>query len=170
MSRGERHDGDASAPRFYFAPADDGIGNIIPSLHQHVRAQSDNEIERGVLRKEYNGVHRFERGDNVGARSLGAHGPPGSLEATHRCIRVDSHHERIAHGTGGQKEIHMPGMEQIEHAIGEDDRSTRCRAPCGRLVPVEYLPRRRAYAQNVLSACGVNVIRVAYPGSTTGST
>jgi len=87
--------------------------------------QGDNELEWGVLRKEHNGVDRFERGEHVGARSLGVHGPPGSLEAAHRCIRVDSHYQRIAHGACGQEEIHMAGMQQIEHAIGEDDRATR---------------------------------------------
>ena len=71
--------------------------------------------------EDNDGIHRLERRKNIAALALRANGPSGSFQATNRIIAVDGDYEEVAPAASANQYIDMPGVQQVEHPIGEHD-------------------------------------------------
>ena len=63
----------------------------------------------------------------------------------------------------------MSGMQQIEHAVGEDYATRLSRTPLSERMPRHDFPARIAVAQCVHSTCGENKISRTMSGISTRS-
>ena len=68
------------------------------------------------------GIDALERGEHLGALGFGIDRPAGSLVAPHRRVGVHADDERVAERARLPQVADVAGMEDVEHAVGEDDR------------------------------------------------
>src|SRR5687768_8562695 len=91
------------------------------------------ELEWCVLLEDDDGVHTLERSEHIRALRLRAHGTLGSLETAHGIVAVETDDQGVTPFTRATQDIDVPRMEQVEHAVREDDPTRSCLAPapCG---------------------------------------
>ena len=94
----------------------------VGALDEHVRLERADDLVRRVFVEDHHGVDRLEREQHLGALGLRRDRTPRALVRAHGSIRVDADDERVAEAPGLLEIADMPGMQQIEHAVGEDDR------------------------------------------------
>src|SRR3954471_3329541 len=135
LTRRERNDMNATAPRTYLRGHHDGFLAVVATLHQHIGTQLHDQLEGCVLLEHDHAIDRLERGDDIGALGLTAHGTRRTLEATYRSIAVDRHDEVIAGAAGAGNDVHVARMNQVEDAVGEDDTARLRRTPALRIGP-----------------------------------
>lgn len=154
----ERNDGDRAAALAHFTGADDRRFRVIAPFDQHVRAQHHDELEWSVLLEDHHRVDRLESRQHVTPFGSGAHRPRGTLEAAHRVVTVDADDQKIALAPRGNEDVDVSGMQQVEHAIREDNPPGPRVPPQTNALPVHDLVERihRAFAtQNGPSAFGL---------------
>ena len=83
------------------------------------RQRTGNQFARSRLIENRDVVHRGERGPNLGAVFFGDERAVVPLVAANAAIAVDRHDQHIAQGARLGQTSHVPGMEQIETAVGE---------------------------------------------------
>ena len=90
--------------------------------------QRCHDLVRRVFVEDHDGVHTCQRRHDFGALIRAVDRPPIPLgQGTRRTVGVDGHDQDIAQATRLLQITHVAGMEQIEHAIGEDNRPPRAR-------------------------------------------
>ena len=90
------------------------------------------QLERRVLVEEHHAVHGGQRGHQACALGLDNDGTVRPFAQTSRGgIAIHPHDQRVAFGARGFEQRDVTGMQQIEHAVGEDDLAL-CGAPGGR--------------------------------------
>ena len=57
----------------------------------------------------------------LGPLGLGQHRTGGPLVGPHRAVGVDGDDEHVALGPRRREVVDVPGMHEVEHAVGEDD-------------------------------------------------
>lgn len=154
MSRRQRHDNDASAPAAHLRRADDGVFRIISALHDDVRLEVFDEIERRILGENYHQVDALQGGENERPIGVGADRPGRTLESPHRFVAIDSHDESIGGLPRSGENIDVAGMNDVEDTIGERDAVFPSRAPIRSLSPRCNLGRWISRLQSLLSADG----------------
>ena len=154
LTRGERDDNAFPAPAADLRGADDGLGRIIATLHDDIRAERLDQLERGVLVEHRHGIDCLQTGEDVGALGLAAHRAIGPLQSPHAGVAVQPDDEGITTLARAAEHVEMPGVQQIEHTIREDDAAPLLLAPCASAIPVEDLARRVEGAQKALSTRG----------------
>lgn len=93
------------------------------------------ELEGSVLRKYHDEIDAFECGENIRPLSLASHRPRRALEASHRVVAVDADDQRIASVARGGEDVDVPGMKQVEYAVGEGYAILSFLSPESRFVP-----------------------------------
>src|SRR6266403_1169107 len=154
MSGCERHYQHPPAPAFHFLRTDDRIFGIIAAFDDHVGLQMSDKIERRVLGENYNEVHALERSEHVRALRVAAHRPRETLEAAHRLIAVDADDERVGAVARSSEYVDVPGMKQVEHAIGECYPTLSSSFPTPGLGPRRNLCRGVSRLQGLLTTAG----------------
>ena len=113
---------DAAAARFDDVAADDLIGGPVGALDEDVGLQLADDRLRRVLVEDHGGIDGRERGNHFGALVFRIDRPRRPLVRTNRSIGIDADDQRIAEGAGSVQIADVTRMEQIEDAVGEDDR------------------------------------------------
>lgn len=166
MSGSERHHYDAPSPAFHFRCADDGVFRIVATLDDHVGLEMPDEIERRVLRKNYDEIDAFERRQHVGALGIAAHRPGRTLEAPHRLVAVESYDERVSGFARGGEDVDVTRMEEIKNTVGERYPIFPSSFPPLGLGPCRNLRRGISRLQGLLDAEGWKwMTRVLFIGS-----
>src|SRR5687768_14848539 len=161
----ERNDDDAPTPRFHVVAADDGGGLVVASLHEHIRVEVANELERSVLGKGDHDVNVAQRGEHIGALGFGANGALRTLESPNGCIAIQSDHERITLLARFGEDVDVSGMEQIEHTVRERDTAAEALPPRRGLLPRHDLRDVGRDAHRELSTTGRNAMSRVMKGS-----
>src|SRR4029077_16210069 len=117
LARRQRHDVNASAPGTYLRRADDGLLAIIAPLHEHVRPQLHDQLEWCVLLEHDHTIDALERGDDVRALRLTAHGTCRTLEPAHGGVAVDRHDEMLSGSPCTGEDVDVARMYQVEDAV-----------------------------------------------------
>ena len=80
------------------------------------------DLVRRVFVEDHDGVDARERREHFGALGLAIDRPIRALlERARRSIGVDGDDQRIAQAPRLAQIAHVAGMQEIEHAVGEDD-------------------------------------------------
>ena len=89
---------------------------------EHVRLERRDERVRRVLVEHDRRVDRRQRGDDLGAFGLRRDRPAWSLVRPNRPIRIHADNQRVAERPRVLQVAQMARMQQVEDAVGEDDR------------------------------------------------
>ena len=154
MSRRQRHNNDSPAPALHFSGAHNRVFRVVSALHDHIGTKKLNEIERRVVRKNYNEIDAFEAGHDIASFSVRAYWAIWAFQSPYGLIAVDSDDQCIGGLSGRRENVDVPGMEKVEHAVGECDLSFLCRAPAFRIDPRRDFAGRIAWLQSLLAATG----------------
>ena len=121
---------DAAAAGFDGVAADDLIRRPVGALHQHVRLNA-RMMSAGVSSSKIDhGVDAVERREHLGALVLRVDRPAGPLLRRTDASALRPTISSVAERAGVLEIAHVPGMQQIEHAVGEDDRWPASRSDC----------------------------------------
>jgi hypothetical protein len=112
---------DAAARGFHFFTSDDLISGPVAAFDQHIRKETRDDLARRGLIKDYYRIDAFERGENFGSLALRQDRTPGAFQLADTGIAVEADDEGVAKSTSLLKAADVPGMQQIEAAIGEDN-------------------------------------------------
>src|SRR5512143_1174765 len=111
MSWGERNDSDGASPTAYVARTHDRRLRIVPSLHQDVRPQCRDQLERRVLVEYHDGVDHPQGGQHVASLRCAPYRTLRSLEPAHRLVAVDSDDERVTLPTRAKQHVDVAGVQ-----------------------------------------------------------
>jgi hypothetical protein len=150
MAGCERHYHHAPSPALHFRGTNDGVFRIVAAFDDHVGLEMPDEVERRVLRENYDEIDAFERRQHVRALGVAAHGAGRALEAAHGLIAVDPDDERVGGFTRGGEDVDMPGMKQVEDSICERDPTLPSISPPLSLRPCCNLRRGISRLQGLL--------------------
>ena len=154
MSGRERNHYCFTAPASHFASPDNRIDRIIDAFHNYIRLQRKNELERSVVAEKNNRVNRFKAGEHVRAICFVPNRPRGTLQSSHGVVTVYSDDERIAASARLSENIDVTGMNQIEHAVCEDNLARDVLPPAAGFFPRQDFLDWRAGAQKEFSIDG----------------
>jgi hypothetical protein len=98
-----------------------GVRIVVASLYKDIRTDHSYQIERSILFENHCMVDRAQGRDQSGAVVLLDDRPLRTLQPTNRRIAVDADDKGIAKRARFLQIGDMPGMQNIEDAIGEDD-------------------------------------------------
>jgi len=119
MSGSEWHDQHLPTPPLHFPRADDRVLGIIAALHDDIGPEVFDEIERSVLRENYDEIHTFERCQHVSSLGIAANRTHRTFEPPHGFVAVDAHYERVTALSRDSENVDVTGVKQVEHTIGE---------------------------------------------------
>jgi len=121
VAAGERQRVDRAAARQHVVGADD-VGDLpVSPFDQHVGREFADEAQRRRLAEAGDVVDHFECRHHLAAIAQLDQRPFRPLEAPHRGIGIECHHQDVAERPGGTQIAHVPGVQEIETAVGEDD-------------------------------------------------
>jgi len=108
--------------RFRVPLADDLLFLVVGAFDEDIRLELLDDPLRRILVEKHDGVDPFQGADDLSARALVLHGPDGAFETLDRRIRVERDDQPIADRGGLFDQRGVPGMQQVEAAVGEADR------------------------------------------------
>ena len=129
MAGCDRHADNPAAARLYNVTADDVIFSPIGSFDQHIRLKIDDNAVRRLVVKYDDRVDTAQRLENLSTLCLSSYWTPRTLVGPNRPIGVDGHDEDVAKRAGVFEVADMTWMEQVEHAVRENDRLARGMGP-----------------------------------------
>ena len=122
MSRQEGDEDEAPALGFDEVPTHHGLRGVVPALHEHIRPESLDQLQRRVLVKAHHGVHAAQTQQHGRPGGLVLQGAPWPLQARHGGIAVQPHHQEVALGAGVCQILHVAGVDEVEAPVGEAQR------------------------------------------------
>ena len=154
MTGCERNHDNFPTPAFYFGGADDRVLGIVATLNYHVRLEVLDQIQRRIVRENYDEIYTFERAENIGALGVAAHRTCRTLESPHGFVTVDANDQCIGGLARSVKNVDVTGVKKIKNAIGEGNPAFLTRPPALSLHPgcnfAGWIPR----LQSLLTADG----------------
>ena len=119
----ERHADDPAAPGLDPVGADDAVAGVVGAFDQDVGRERLDQLERRVLVEQHDAVHRGEAGEHPGrAACSSATGRPAPLPRRRTDASVLTPDDQgVALAPGGLEQLDVAGVQQVEHAVGEDD-------------------------------------------------
>ena len=120
----DRHEHNPAAAGFDGVPPDDLIGGPVCALDENIRLKSLDDLAGCPPGKSRPPRPRPVRPALRRVR-LGRDRSRRALVAPHRGVGVHPHYQRVAERAGSFEISNVPGVEQIENAVGEDDRLSR---------------------------------------------
>lgn len=154
MAGSEGHHHDAPSPALHICRANDRVFRIVAALDDHVGLEMPDEVQRRVIRENYDKIYALEGRQHVSTLGVAAHRACGSFETAHGFIAVDADDERVRGLARGAEDIDMAGMKQVENAIGECYPTLRSSSPPLSLSPCRNLRRGISRLQSPLSTDG----------------
>jgi len=112
---------DATAGGFHFLTSDNLIAGPVSTFDEHVRKQAGDDFARGRFIENNHSVDRFQSGENFGAFAFRQDGAACAFQLADARIAIEADDEHVAKRACLFENADMPGMEQIEAAVGEDD-------------------------------------------------
>jgi hypothetical protein len=112
---------DAAAGGFYFFAADDLIAGPVAAFYKHIRKQTGDDFARREIIENHDCVDAFQRSENFGTFAFGQDWTPGAFQLADTGITVETNNERVPKTASLLETADVPGVQQIETAIGEDD-------------------------------------------------
>ena len=157
MAADQRHDHHFASALNNVLSTNHVLRTIVPSLDDHVRIQRFYKPLRGWLIKDHYTVYRCEGCQYPRTRTLIHHWASGTLrELACGIIAVQPYNQRSTFAPGGLQEFNMPGIQQVEHAVGEHHRLSGLGPPCDGVGPLPDLGG--AAGQIGSTALGLKVI------------
>lgn len=154
MARRQWHYHYVASPTFYFPGTNDRFFRIVAALDDHIWLEVPDQIEGGVLGKNYHQIHAFERSEHIRSLGISPHRPCGSFEPAHRLIAIEPDDESVGGFARGEKNVDVAGMKQIEDTVRERDPPLSSRSPPLSLHPCCNLGRGISSLQSLLVAEG----------------
>lgn len=115
---------DPSASRRDHITTDDFIGGPIGAFDQHVGLDQADHGVRGFFVKYCDRIDATKCSQHFRPLRLRIDGPAWPFVLPYRSVRVDRDYQRVPEGTCVTEISHVPGVQQVEHSIGENDEST----------------------------------------------
>jgi alkylhydroperoxidase family enzyme len=112
---------DAAASGFYFFAADDLIAGPVAAFYQHIRKQAGDEFLWRQIIENHDRVDAFQRSENFGTFAFRQERTPGAFQLADTGITVEANDERIPETASLLEAADVPGVQQIETAVGEND-------------------------------------------------
>jgi hypothetical protein len=112
---------DAAAGGFYFFAADDLIAGPVAAFYKHIRKQAGDDFAWREIIENHDRVDAFQCGENFGALAFRQDWTPGAFQLADTGITVEADNERVPETAGLLETADVPGMQQIETTVGEDD-------------------------------------------------
>lgn len=148
MSRGERHNHHAPAPRLHFTRPHDRVLGVITALHDDVGTEMIDELERRILREGNDEVDTLECREDISALGFRSDWTRRPFQAANRRVGVHADHEGIAGSARRCQQVDVAWMKKIEDTIGEDNPALSLSPPLLRLRPRRdfsgRIPRRQS--------------------------
>ena len=135
MTGRQRDDDRFTAPAKHFLRPDDRVDSVVAAFRENIGLESQNELTRSVVGEKDYDVHALQRGENVRAVRFIPDWPRRSLEPSDRVVAVDSNDKRITARTRLGENIDMTWMQEIEHAVGEDNAAAEVLPPAAGFLP-----------------------------------
>ncbi len=110
MTGSQWHHNRAPAPTLHFRSSNNCLLRIIAALDDHVGPEMSDQIERSIVGENYDEIHAFERGEEVGALGIAAHGTCGPFETADRIVAVDANDESLCCLTSGREDVDVPAV------------------------------------------------------------
>src|SRR6185295_10254651 len=162
----EGHAHDTAAPGLDPVGAHDAVARVIGPLDEHVGGECLDQLEGSILLEQHHAIDGREPREHPGPRRLAADRPPAALaQPPDGSIAVDPHDQDLALAPGGFEQLDVAGMQQVEHAVGEHDRTGLPGPPGHGLAERPHL-RRAAGGRHTPSA-GAAPNRALSPGGAT---
>src|SRR6266567_5312864 len=95
------------------------LAPVIAALDQDARPHALDQLERRVVPKHGHEIHRFERGQHLGARMDVLQRAALALQPPHRGIVVEADHQTVADAARLRQQLDVTAMQEVEAAIGE---------------------------------------------------
>jgi hypothetical protein len=118
---GQRDPDDPPASRFDGIPADDLIGRPVGSFDENIRLQDRNDLGGGVFLEGDNCVDACKGREQLASFVLWHEWPTFGLVPANRRVGIHSYDQSLTQRTRLLEVANVPGVEQIEHAVGEHD-------------------------------------------------
>src|SRR5439155_3790012 len=115
----ERDQMDLAAGPLDRLPPDDVGRGIVPAFYQNVGKDLLDQAKRGLLVEEHDVVDARERGHDRRARQLALDRMSGALDRADRSVGIEPHQEVVAQAPCAAEELGVPGVDQVEAAVGE---------------------------------------------------
>ena len=97
-----------------------------------MRPQGADQLERRVLGERDDIIDAGQRGQDLQPLGQGEDRPLVPFQPPHRSVVVDADDQQAALAAGELQQLDMAGMEQVEDAVGEDDRFVLARPASSR--------------------------------------
>ena len=110
--------------RFDDVATDDGIFGPVGAFHEHVGLQRGNDVVGRVLIEGDDRIDGRQRLEQLDALVLRRNGTASTFISRHRSIGIDADDQCVTHRPCLLQIANVPRMQQIEHAVGEDDAAT----------------------------------------------
>ncbi len=162
------HNHDPAPARTHDVSTHDAVWAVVAAFDDHIGLKRTDEFEGGVLGEHDDRVDTLERGKKKGTLGFGAHWARGPLEPADRRVAVHSNDEQVPSPSRRDEDVEMAGVQQIEYAVGENDRTRAAAAPPLRRITIKDLSGRvERQTQNGPDACGLMRTSLTMPGSST---
>lgn len=106
-------------------PHDFGLGHsvsaVIGAFGVNVGPEFADQGAHIQLRKNYDGIHVGESGQDLCPLVIGRQGPTIALQSTDRGIGIDRNDKSAAQLLGGMQVANVTDVQEIESAVGQDD-------------------------------------------------
>ena len=138
---------------------DDPVDRPVRTLHQHIRPETLDHGNRGVLVERNHIVDALEARQDLCSILFRLHRTRRPLQSTNRVIAVDTHHQQIAHPPCLLEVANVPDVQEIETPVRENDAGALCPVRGEFLAEVfqgpELLAHLDTHSQGVGETCGL---------------
>jgi len=169
MTGRERNDHDLAAARANYLATDDCVRSVIATLDDHVRLKRLDQLERRVLVEQGDGIDGLEGRHDIDAFRLAPDRTIRTLKASNRRVTVHANDQGVAALPGAGEDVYVARVQQVEHAVREDDAPVLALTPGDERRPRHDPASRVERFQCVQSAWGVNRMSRVMSGISTCS-
>ena len=120
-----RHANDSSASFFDDVTSDDRVGSPVGAFDKDIGLQRPDQIVRCGLVEDHHGVYTRQRFENLGTLIFGGNGTIGPLDLPDGTVRVQTDDQGIPQRTRLLQVAQVTHVQEVEHAVGEHDGSSR---------------------------------------------
>jgi hypothetical protein len=112
---------DAAAGRFHFFSPNDLIARPVAALYEYIRKQTSDHLTGSHLVENDHSVYAFQRRKNFRTLAFRQDRTSCAFQCAHAGVAIEAHNQRISQRASLLEASHVPRMQQIKAAVGEDD-------------------------------------------------
>jgi hypothetical protein len=155
MPRRQRYNDHLASPRPDFGRSDNRGFSVVATFDQDVRCQRRDQRQRRVLVEDDYRVDCCQRRDDMGPVISCVERTARTLQPAHGVVAIDADDEVVTCRARRSQQVRVPAMQQVENAVGEDDRPALACTPLQGSGSRQNARRRPARRQKSPSACGL---------------